>query len=288
MIKFGPSGNGESFHAEGFSSTKDTPKWLKDRALDSFEYSFGRGVTIGEASARSIGKEGKQNNIEISVHAPYYINFANSELEKGEINSIKYLLQSMTALKWFEGNRCVFHVGTEGKMPREEAVALIEQRLKRFTSIKKEAKFDDIILCPETMGKMAQIGTVSEIVRFCNLDDSFYPCIDFGHVNARTRGGLKTAEDFEAVIMELINGVGFEKTSNMHVHFSKIQYSDKGEIRHLTFSDKEYGPEFEPFAEVVYKHKLTPYIICESAGTQAEDALFMKTCFKKLGDTFNF
>ncbi len=282
MIKFGPSGNGESFYADGFLSTKDTPKWLKDKGLDAFEYSFGRGVTIGEVSARAIGKEGKENNIEISAHAPYYINFANPDQDKGEINSFKYLLQSMTALKWFEGNRCVFHVGTEGKLPREEAVFLIEQRLKRFSLVKKEAKFEDIILCPETMGKLAQIGTVEEIIRFCNIDDSFYPCVDFGHVNARTRGGLKTVQDFENIIIELVNGVGIDKTSNMHVHFSKIQYSDKGEIRHLTFEDSAFGPEFEPFAEIVDKYNLSPYIICESAGTQAEDAKFMKDTFQKI------
>ena len=66
---------------------------------------------------------------------------------------------------------------------------------------------------------------------------------------------------------------------NFHVHFSKIQYSSKGEVRHLTFEDTIYGPEFEPLAAALKRLDLEPYIICESAGTQAEDALAMKKMY---------
>ena len=70
-----------------------------------------------------------------------------------------------------------------------------------------------------------------------------------------------------------------EKMKHFHVHFSKIQYSVKGEIRHLTFEDNQYGPEFEPLAEALKELDLEPVIICESAGTQAEDALAMKRIY---------
>lgn len=100
------------------------------------------------------------------------------------------------------------------------------------------------------MGKFAQIGDLDEIIRISNIDESYYPCIDFGHLNARSLGGLKTYEDYENVIKKLLNGVGREKTENMHVHFSKIMFSGKGEVRHLTFDDDVYGPEFPPLARV--------------------------------------
>lgn len=102
------------------------------------------------------------------------------------------------------------------------------------------------------------------------MTECYYPCIDFGHLNARSLGGLKTYEDYENVIKKLLNGVGREKTENMHVHFSKIMYSGKGEVRHLTFDDDVYGPEFPPLARVFFDYKLTPYVLSESAGTQAE------------------
>lgn len=278
MIKFGPSGNSESFFSEGFSATVQMPKWLSERGLDVFEYSFGRGVMLSEKTARAIADEARKYNIEITAHAPYYINFANPDDEKAE-NGYGYLLQSLNALRWLGGKRCVFHSGTEGKMPREEAVQRIYEKLVAFKNIKKAEGFDDMIVCPETMGKLAQIGDVREVVDFCKIDESYYPCVDFGHMNARTGGSLKTAEDYESIVKYIFNELGEERAKNIHIHFSKIQYGAKGEIRHLTFEDEIYGPEFSPLAQVLCKYAMTPVVISESAGTQAEDAKFMKDCY---------
>ena len=80
----------------------------------------------------------------------------------------------------------------------------------------------------------------------------------------------------------MIDKLGFEKVQKMHVHFSKIEYGPKGEIRHLTFKDDKYGPQFEDFIEAVVEYKLTPFILSESAGTQAEDAKEMRDYYYKL------
>lgn len=282
MIKFGPSGNSESFYNEGHKSTLETPKWLKSRGLNLFEYSFGKGVLISEPTARAIGVEAEKEGIEITVHAPYFINFANPDDVKGEAG-YRYLKESMNALRWFNGSRVVFHSGTETKQPRDVAVENIIRRLKAFSVIKKELGFENIVVCPETMGKLAQIGDLDEVIDFCLLDESFYPCIDFGHINARSQGGLKTYFDYEIIIKTLLNRLGEEKTKNMHVHFSKILYTAKGEVKHLTFADDVYGPEFLPLAEVIYDYKLSPYVLSESAGTQAEDAAEMKRIFESIG-----
>ena len=77
----------------------------------------------------------------------------------------------------------------------------------------------------------------------------------------------------------MIAELGYEKMKNFHVHFSKIEYGAKGEIRHLTFADDKYGPEFAPLATALKKFGLEPYVICESAGTQDEDALAMKNIY---------
>ena len=98
----------------------------------------------------------------------------------------------------------------------------------------------------------------------------------------RTHGSLKTEEDYEQLIKLVINELGFERASKMHVHFSKIEYGKGGEIRHLTFADQIYGPEFLPLAKVIKKYGLSPVIICESDGTQADDALTMKATYENL------
>ena len=282
MIKFGPSGNSESFYNEGHKSTVEAPKWVKERGLDIYEYSFGKGVLMGENTAKLIGAEAQKYGVEITAHAPYFINFANPDDEKGEKNGFYYLLDSMRILGFMDGNRVVFHSGTETKQKREVALENIIKRLTIFKDVKKSEGYENFIICPETMGKFAQIGDLDEIIRISNIDESYYPCIDFGHLNARSLGGLKTYEDYENVIKKLLNGVGREKTENMHVHFSKIMFSGKGEVRHLTFDDDVYGPEFPPLARVFFDYKLTPYVLSESAGTQAEDAKTMKDEYFRL------
>lgn len=278
MIQFGPSGNSESFYAAGFSHTEDAAKYVKDMGLDCFEYSFGRGVRMSEAKAHSIGAAFAAQQIEISVHAPYYINFANPSQESAQ-NSFGYVLDSARILQCMGGTRCVFHAATQGKMQREEAVSLTEDRLKTLRDMVYENNLQNIKFCPETMGKIAQIGTLEEIVRFCKIDEIYLPAIDFGHINAREQGSLRTVSDYQTRLEYMVGELGYERVKHFHVHFSKIQYAGKGEIRHLTFEDTQYGPEFEPLAEALKKLKLEPYIVSESAGTQAEDALAMKRIY---------
>ena len=281
MIRFGPSGNSTRFYDEGHTASTDAPKWLADQGLNAYEYSFGRGVNISREKAAAIGELGKAFGVEISVHAPYYINLANPSDEMAE-KSYGYVIRSCERARDFGGKRVVFHPASVGKMTRKEAVELTQRRMEILASIIREHGMDDCIFCPETMGKINQIGDVEEVAEFCKVADFFIPTIDFGHINARTYGSLKTDEDYEHIIQHLINNLGFERASKMHVHFSKIEYSNGGEVRHLTFADTVYGPEFAPLARVIKKYNLSPVIICESDGTQADDALEMKRIYDSL------
>ena len=280
MIQFGPSGNSESFYAQGYSHTEQSAKFVRDLGLDCFEYSFGRGVRMSEAKAISIGEAFAAQGVEISVHAPYYINFANPS-EESAGKSYNYVLDSARALRLMGGKRCVFHPAAQGKMSREEAVSLTEERLKVLRDYIYLNDLQDLYFCPETMGKIAQIGTLEVIVRFCKIDPVFLPAVDFGHLNAREQGSLKTEEDYRVRLQYMIDELGYERVRHFHVHFSKIQYSAKGEVRHLTFADEVYGPAFEPLAAALKKLRLEPYIVSESAGTQAEDALAMKRMYEQ-------
>ena len=280
MIKFGPSGNSESFYAQGYSHTEQSAKFVRDMGLDCVDDTFGRGVRMSEAQAISIGEAFAAQSVEISVHAPYYINFANPS-EESAAKSYNYVLDSARVLKLMGGKRCVFHTATQGKMEREAAVALAEDRLKVLRDYIYLNGLQDLYFCPETMGKLAQIGTLEEIVRFCKIDPIYLPAVDFGHLNAREQGSLKTVDDYRSRLEYMIGELGYERVKYFHIHFSKIQYSSKGEVRHLTFADDVYGPEFEPLAVALKQLKLEPYVVSESAGTQAEDALAMKQMYER-------
>lgn len=281
MIKFGPSGAPTRFYDEGHKSTEEMPLWVKQNGLDCFEYSFGRGVNLGEAKAKSIAEAFKKENIEISVHAPYFINLATPEEAKAE-NSFNYILSSAVVGRMMGANRVVFHPAAQGKESRETAVNRTIARLIELKSIIEERGFTDMKFCPETMGKIAQIGTIEEITHFCTLADFYYPTVDFGHVNAREQGSLKTKEDYIVRLKYMMNLLGYEKVNDMHVHFSKVEYTAKGEKRHLTFEDTIFGPDYKPFIEAIIELNLHPYIVSESAGTQADDAKTMKDYYEFL------
>ena len=278
MIKFGPSGNSNAFYEAGNNKSIQSPIWVKNMGLDCFEYSFGRGVNMTDEKALEIGNAFKEAGIEISVHAPYYINFANESDESAE-KSYAYVLDSAKKCKLLGGKRVVFHPASQGKMARKDAVSLTEIRLKILRDKIYEFGLEDILFCPETMGKLGQIGTIEEIVRFCKIDKIYVPTLDFGHVNAREQGSLKTEEDYLERLKYMIEELGYEKMKNFHVHFSKIEYSSKGEVRHLTFEDGVFGPDFTPLSKALKTLNLTPYIVCESNGTQDMDALAMKKIY---------
>ena len=280
MVRFGPSGNGASFYESGRKSSIEVPEYLHNMGLNAYEYSFTRGVNVGEKTAHNIAEEARKYDIEITAHAPYYINFANPSDEMAE-KSYKYVLDSLKALKNLGGTRLVIHSATQGKMTREEALELTKKRLITLKEKVIDAGFGDMWLCLETMGKYSQIGSYKEIIDLCTLYDHYMPTFDFGHINCVLQGALKSKEDYAPIFEYCRAKLGDERTKHPHIHFSKIEYNDKGEIKHLTFEDEKFGPHFEPLAEYMIENGIEPIIICESRDTQAEDALKMKQIYEK-------
>ena len=143
-----------------------------------------------------------------------------------------------------------------------------------------EAGFGHIALCPETMGKINQLGDLEEVLELCTLDERLVPCIDFGHLYARTLGALDGAEAMEHILDRTEQVLGTDRASRFHSHFSHIEFTPKGgEYRHLCFRDGGWGPDFAPLAAAVAARGWSPTFICESAGTQSEDALEMKELY---------
>ena len=273
--RFGPAGNSESFAAAGFKKSEDAPAWLAQMGLTAFEYQCGRGVRLAHDKARALGAACAERGIALSVHAPYYISMSSLEEDK-RLNSIQYLLQSAAVCKALGGKRIIFHSGSCGKQSREAALEKALDTMRRAVEALDAAGFADMTLCPETMGKIGQLGTLDEVLALCSVDKRITPCIDFGHLNARTLGGIQTKADYAAILDRMAETLGDERAERFHVHFSRIEYSAGGEKRHWTFAETQFGPEPQPLMELLAQRKLAPVIICESAGTQAEDAQTMQ------------
>lgn len=277
--RFGPAGNAQSFADAGFKATVDAPRWLANMGLNAYEYQCGRGVNVGEETAAKIGAQAAQYGIALSIHTPYFINLSSLEDERVEKN-IGYVLASCRVARAMGATRLTVHCGGQGKLSRERAALNTIENIRHILAAMEEAGYTKQTVCLETMGKQSVLGSAEEVFRFVATDDRLLPCIDFGHLNARTQGGYRTEEAFSALFDLMENTIGVARACVFHSHFSKIEYTDKGEKRHLNFTDTVYGPEFDPIARQVARRGYTPTFICESAGTQAEDALTMKRIYE--------
>ena len=277
--RFGPAGNSDAF-SKVCKSTIQAPGYLKKMGLDHYEYQCGRGVKVTDKTAFSLRDKAAEHGITLSLHAPYFISLSSIEKEKRD-NSINYILQSCDAAKRLGAQRIVIHSGSCAKISRQEALELAKDTLIRARKAAVEQGFEDIIFCPETMGKVNQLGDLTEVLELCKLDDTFLPCVDFGHLNARGFGCIKKKADYEKMIAEMENAIGAGRTKVFHSHFSKIMFTEPGgEKKHLTFDDNMgYGPDFEPLMEIIAKKDMSPVFVCESAGTQDKDALTMKNYY---------
>lgn len=281
MVKFGPAGRSQIFYDAGYKTSLDAPEWLDNIGLNAYEYSFGRGFSMSLEIAEKFGKEIEKFNIALSVHAPYYINFANTDDFMAE-KSFSYIFRSYDFVKAMKGNRIVIHIASQGKLSRKDAIFLTEKRLDECLKRIYDRNLQNFYLCPETMGKFAQIGTYQEIIDLCAKDKILMPTLDFGHINCLLKGDLKSADDFKKIFDYSFNKLGEHRTKNCHIHFSKIKFGEKGEQNHLNYDDENFGPDFEPLARVIYDYKLTPTIICESHNKMAEDALIFKNIYENL------
>ena len=280
-IRFGTAGTSDSFAALGYKNSLDIPAYTEEMGLDAFEYQCGHGVRLGLEKAAKMAAEAAARDLVFSVHAPYYISMSSLEEDK-RLNSVHYLLQSAAVCKALGGRRIIFHPGSCGKQSREAALEKALDTMRRAQAALDEAGYSDMTLCPETMGKIGQLGTLDEVLALCRVDARITPCIDFGHLNARTLGGIQTKADYAAILDRLEDALGDERARRFHVHFSRIEFSKGGEKRHWTFAETQFGPEPAPLLELLVERKLAPVMICESAGTQAEDARWMKEVWQNL------
>ncbi len=276
--KFGPAGNAESFP---YKSSADAPKWLREIGLDCYEYQCGKGVNVGEATARKIGLAAAEHGISLSLHAPYFINLANPDPESLQ-KTIGYITSACLAADWMGAGRVIIHSGALMKRKRREAQDIALRSIKEVVKACDDAGFAHMTLCPETMGKINQLGDLDEVLELCTVDGRLIPCVDFGHLYARSLGADDGAEAYCRMLDRMKEVLGEERASRFHSHFSHIEFTPNGgEKCHRTFdNDGGYGPDWTPLAAEVASRGWSPTFICESAGTQAEDALTMKQVYQ--------
>ena len=283
MIWFGPAGNSKSFYEQGYKHSWQMPQWLREQGRNAYEYQCSKGILLKEETAARIGEECRENKIRLSIHAPYYINLSSTEKKKRE-RSIEYILDTLRIAKVMGAERIIMHPGYVSGLSRDTALEIAKDTLISALAEVRAEKLDHITICPEVLGKHSQLGNIFEVVELCSLDDNLIPCIDFGHVHALTRGGLKTRKEYMDILKFVGQELGEERMRVVHMHFSRVEVGKGGEKKHWTLADTQYGPEFTPLAEAILELGIEPIIISESRDVMTEDALTLKKMYEAAAD----
>lgn len=281
---FGTAGNSITYTNTVSKSTLKAPAWLKSIGLDCYEYQCGQGIKVGDHTAHAIGQQAQEVGIALSLHAPYFINLANPDPEAQQ-KTIGYITGACHVAQVMGATRVVIHSGALMKRSRAEALATASTVIQDVVKACDDLGYQDITLCPETMGKINQLGDLDEVLHLCTQDPRplrLLPCVDFGHLYARSLGVEQEAEHYQSMLNRMVSALGEEKSAQFHSHFSKIEFTPKGgEKCHRTFEENGgFGPHWTPLAQEVANRGWHPTFICESAGTQSEDALTMKQIYQ--------
>lgn len=214
--------------------------------------------------------EFKQNTgVYLTLHSPMSVaigskkpgvRFMSTEIICKHLSILRGLQPGVT-------NRIVVHAANFSERTPEEVYEIQRKTLwSLWYKMREKGLLDSSLICIENLGKINQVGDISDIIRLCNLTDNFIPCIDFGHLHGRTLGKfLNTKEEFESVFSQLYAGLPAWKVNAMHIHFSKLEYTDKGERKHVPFALREAGPKPATFLRALpERDDFNPVIVCES------------------------
>jgi deoxyribonuclease-4 len=234
-------------------------------------------------NAETLGSEARKNDVLLSVHGSYFVNLCGKK-EVVEASK-RRLVACATAANWMGAHVVVFHMGFYGRLDKRYAFRTCVNALKDIVATMNGLGIQNVKLGPETMGRVFQVGSLDEILAICEEVEQTQLVIDWSHMHARLQGRFRKVEDFRAVVEEVERRLGTETARNMHCHFSKIEYSDKGERRHHVLGETRYGPDFQMLAEVIAEFGLRPVMICETPVLDV-DAMKMRDILRKVTEKY--
>lgn len=262
--RFGPAGVPPTFRLMK-ATLLDVPRLLREEGLDAFEYEavhWGKKPQMRKEEAEKLGYEARQNDVWLSLHGSYFINFCgkNTIVE----DSKQRLTACATAAEWIGAHVVVFHPGVYGRMPHERALKMCVEALREVVDRVESLGIRNVKIGPETMGRIYQLGSLEEVLTLCETVERTQLVIDWSHLHARDFGRFRKVDDFRKVVERIENRLGTEALKTMHCHFTKIEFTDKGERRHRTLEEPRYGPDFRLLAKVIVEFDMKPTIISES------------------------
>jgi len=268
-------------------SPKSTPKKpggsvgailrLKELDLDALELGWVQSVRVSEDTCAQINATCHDNDFHLSVHAPYFINLNATEEEWP--NSRKRLMDAAYYGNLAGATDIIFHPGSYFGQPIDEVVERSIERLRGCVD-ELRAAGNPVTLRPETMGKIAMLGSLEDTLRMSQAISGVEPCLDFAHLHARAGdGSMNTKGEWLKALDDYAQSLGIDALQRLHIHMSGIEYSAKGERNHLALADSDFDLKalFSALAERGCKGR----ILCESPEME-NDALYMQQQWREI------
>ncbi len=273
-LHFGPAGIPVS--AKG-KKPEQGVREVKRLGLDCMEIEFVRGVRMSENSAAAVRDAARETGIRLTAHGPYYINLCSKEPEKVSA-SIRRVLDTARVGSLCGAESITFHAAFYQGRDEREIFNEVAARLESILAILAKDRVK-VAVRPELTGKPSQFGSLEELIELSRRVKGVLPCIDFAHLFARTNGRYNSYEEFCEVLDALKKGLGAGILKNMHIHVSGIEFTAKGERRHLELENSRFN--WKDLLRALLDYKVEGVCICESP-TLEKDALLLKKTYHSL------
>ncbi len=257
-------------------TTPDGIRRIAALGLDCMELAFVQGVYLNHAEARAVAGVARNNGVILSAHAPYFINLNSKDAKKARMS--QGTLHHAARIAHLAGaETLVFHPGFYMEKPPGAAYEVMKEAVGTVVD-KLQGEMNPILLRPEVSGKVAQFGTVDEVMQLTLDLAQVQPCVDFAHWHARY-GAFNSYGEFAGLLKDFEKKLGRQALDNMHIHISGIEYSKTGERRHLPLKASDL--RYEEMLRAWKDYGVQGLVICESPNTE-EDALLLKETYSKM------
>jgi deoxyribonuclease-4 len=250
---------------------------LRSLELDAFELGWVRSVRIGESTCAAIKATAEENDIALSIHAPYYINLNANDEEWPK--SRKRLMDAAHYGNLAGATDIIFHPGSYFGHPPEDVLPTALKRLGGCIDELRNVN-NPVTLRPETMGKVAMLGSLEDTLEMGKIIDGVEPCLDFPHLHARTGdGSMNTYDEWVQILENYGSALGDAALKRLHIHLSGIEYGPKGEREHLPLQESDLN--LKAILQALKDLACGGRIVCESPILE-EDAIHIKNEWSKL------
>lgn len=274
-LRFGTVGTPSGTPGTG---TDAAIQYLRQLDLGALEIAWVRSVRIKDETCAIFQRVGKECDIYLSVHAPYYINLNSQTAEKMKASDERLLA---AARKGFLAGATdiIFHPGSYHGQPPEQVYERAREKLLELTGILREEGVE-VTLRPETMGKGAMFGSMEEVVQLSKEIDGVEPCLDIAHLHARPGdGSFNSYEEFAGMFEHVRQELGERGLKTMHFHLSGIEYTQAGERNHVMLEESDL--DWRAFVQACVDYGVEGRVVSESP-TQEDDALLVQQAYRAL------